>query len=158
MAPVLRTGTLRGAGPSASFAASWTVRLAYDAGVKHRSPPTALHRTAVWIAGLLVAASLVPAAADAPVRIGVLAYLGGEYSVDEWAATVRVVETALPNRRVELLPMDHDGLTRAVADGGVDFVITNPGHYVELETGYGISRIATARVRHAGGVGGVRAQ
>ena len=91
--------------------------------------------TAVWCS---------PAAAQpAPVRIGVLAFLGAEHSFEEWAPTAKAIEAGLPGVAVRLIPLDHDGLNKAIGSGEVDFVITNPGHYVELEVAFGISRIAT---------------
>ncbi|RAI43218.1 hypothetical protein CH341_15500 [Rhodoplanes roseus] len=72
-----------------------------------------------------------------------LAFLGAEYSQEEWGPTARAIEAGLPGTAVRLLPLDHAGLERAVATAEVDFVVTNPGHYVELETALGVSRIAT---------------
>ncbi|RAI37235.1 hypothetical protein CH338_16470 [Rhodoplanes elegans] len=77
------------------------------------------------------------------IRIGVLAFLGAEHSLEEWGPTARAVEAGLPGSTVVIVPYDHAGLDRAVAEGAVDYVITNPGHYVELEVAHGISRIAT---------------
>jgi two-component system sensor histidine kinase TtrS len=81
------------------------------------------------------------------IRIGVLAFLGAELSFDEWAATANAIAAGLPHNEVRLVPLDHAGMNRAVAAGNLDFVITNPGHYVELEVASGISRIATLESR-----------
>lgn len=83
------------------------------------------------------------ALAQDQVRLGVLAYLGAEHSLESWAPTVRALQSALPSKRVDVRPFDHSGLDRALASGDVDFVLTNPGHYIELEVAHGISRIAT---------------
>ena len=77
------------------------------------------------------------------IRIGVLAYLGAKHSVEAWGATARAIEAGLPGSQVQLIPLDHDGLEHAIDSRSIDFVITNPGHYVELEVAHGISRIAT---------------
>ncbi|MDC7787281.1 PhnD/SsuA/transferrin family substrate-binding protein [Rhodoplanes sp. TEM] len=77
------------------------------------------------------------------IRIGVLAFLGAEQSFEDWGPTARAIEAGLPGSTVVLVPHDHAGLDRAVAEGAVDYVITNPGHYVELEVAHGVSRIAT---------------
>ena len=82
-------------------------------------------------------------ASERTIRIGVLAYRGAEHSIDEWGPTARAVKSAMPDVEVDLLPLDLAGMNRAVAAGEVDFVITNPGHYVELEVAHGVSRIAT---------------
>lgn len=77
------------------------------------------------------------------VRIGVLAYLGESVAADEWAPTLRHLSAALPAHRFALSMHDREGLQRAVAAREVDFVLTNPGHYVELEASFGASRIVT---------------
>lgn len=97
---------------------------------------------AASLLGSMTAASTVPAA-GASIRIGVLAYLGAEHSLEDWAPTVGAIEAALAGTRIEVIPLDHDGLARAVGEASVDFVLTNPGHYIEMEVAHGISRIAT---------------
>lgn len=77
------------------------------------------------------------------VRIGVLAFLGAEAATDEWSPVVRRLQAAMPGRTVSLVHLDHRGLRDAAARGDIDFLITNPGHYVELEAALGASRILT---------------
>lgn len=91
----------------------------------------------------LVAGVAVAAPAPQVVTIGVLAFLGAERSLSEWAPTRAALERALPGHSFELIPLDIAGTRRAVANGDIDFLITNPGNYVELEAAYGVSRIAT---------------
>lgn len=57
--------------------------------------------------------------------------------VSNWLAS------AIPGQRFILLDFDQAGLTRAVHDQSIDFVITSSGHYVALEHSDGVSRIAT---------------
>lgn len=77
------------------------------------------------------------------VRIGVLAFQGAEAASVEWSPVLRRLRAALPELRFDLAPLDHEGLDKAAAAGEVDLVITNPGHYVELESEVGASRILT---------------
>jgi len=77
------------------------------------------------------------------VTIGVLNYLGSEKTVDHWAATVETLNQALPDVRFRLAPLDHAGMRAALAADDLEFVITNPGNYAELEYAFHISRIAT---------------
>lgn len=79
----------------------------------------------------------------APLRIGILAYLGEEVAEVEWAPMAKRLEIALPGHRVELVHLDHEGMRRRAAEGQLDFIVTNPGHYVELEAELGASRILT---------------
>ena len=100
--------------------------------------------TLLWRLALLLCLTL-PAVgrADAPIRIGVLAYLGNEAAVEEWSPVVAQLERVLPGRQVELRLLSHEGLVSAAKAQDVDFVITNPGHYVEMESRVGASRILT---------------
>ena len=96
----------------------------------------------------ILAASLaffpaVWAQAPAPVRIGVLAFLGSEVALSVWSPMVAHLEAALPERRFTLAYYDIAGLREAVRQQEVDFVITNSGQYVALEAEFGVSRIAT---------------
>jgi len=90
---------------------------------------------------------LQTAAADAgnatTVRIGVLAYKGAEAVQKDWSNVRNWLDAAIPGHRFILLGFDQAGLTRAVHERTIDFVITNSGHYVALENGDGVSRIAT---------------
>lgn len=94
---------------------------------------------------LLVAAlgTLSGGAVAAEVRLGVLAFLGEDAAAHAWAPVVARLGAALPGTQVSLRRLDHRGLEAAVAAGEIDFVITNPGHYVELEAAFGVSRILT---------------
>ena len=84
-----------------------------------------------------------PAAAQAEIRIGVLDFLGAEATVDEWSPLLHHLERSLPGHPLSLLQLDHARMRAAVIAGELDFVITNPGHYVELEAELGASRILT---------------
>uniref|UniRef100_A0ABX1MYX1 histidine kinase n=1 Tax=Aromatoleum buckelii TaxID=200254 RepID=A0ABX1MYX1_9RHOO len=95
---------------------------------------------------LFAAPGLAAPSAGAPageIRIGVLAFLGAETTVVEWSPVVKHLQTALPGRKISLVLLDRQGLDDAVAAGTVDFIITNPGHYIELEAKSGASRILT---------------
>ena len=76
-------------------------------------------------------------------RIGVLAFRGAEMAESEWEPTLAHLRGQLPQRRIAVVPLDIDGMTAAVKSGSLDFVITNPGHYVELEAAFGVTRIAS---------------
>ena len=91
-------------------------------------------------------AGFMPAHAAAPgqaLRIGVLAFLGSDAAVEEWSPVVRRLQAALPDYNPSLIHLDHDGLREAARRGELDFIITNPGHYIELEAVLGASRILT---------------
>lgn len=85
-------------------------------------------------------------AVAAEVRVGVLAYRGAERAAAEWEPTLAHLNRVMDGIHFQAVPHDLGGLTQAVADGQVDFVITNPGHYVELEAAFHVARIATVEV------------
>ena len=115
------------------------------------SPAHCLRHLLLVAAGLLLLGApgrAAPQAASAEggegdIRIGVLAFLGVDASIVEWSPVVKRIEAALAGRKVSLANFDHRGLEAAAAAGAIDLVITNPGHYVELEAATGASRILT---------------
>ena len=79
----------------------------------------------------------------AEVRIGILAWFGEETARKQWQPLGTTLQRLLPVEKVSLRYFDMVGLEAAVAAGELDFVVTNPGHYVVLEARHGITRIAT---------------
>ncbi len=105
-----------------------------------------IHRrlAAIKVASLFVALIFLPMAAwAAEVRIGILAWLGSETAQAQWQPLSEALQRQLPADRFSLRYFDMQGLEAAVAAGELDFVITNPGHYVVLESRHRITRIAT---------------
>jgi C4-dicarboxylate-specific signal transduction histidine kinase len=84
------------------------------------------------------------------VNIGVLSYRGKEKAVQRWRATVDYLSQNIPGYNFVLVPLNLKEMAWAVEEDRVQFILTNPGHYVELESHFGISRIATMKSRRAG--------
>jgi two-component system sensor histidine kinase TtrS len=83
--------------------------------------------------------------------IGVLAHRGPETATRMWAPTADYLSSQITSCNFQLVPLDLAGLHVAEERGELDFILTNPGHYVELESHHGISRIATLiNDRHGG--------
>lgn len=97
----------------------------------------------------LLAALPVAAGAAEAVRIGILAWQGSEESEIRWSSLIDELEQGLPGKHIELRHFDLDGMARALRAGELDFVVTNPGHYVTLEAESSITRIATQVAGHA---------
>lgn len=110
---------------------------------------------AVFVAILSAVASVASAdsATTNEVRIGVLAMRGGDRASQTWSATAEYLEQALPGRKFRIVPLGFDQIHLAVRQRSVDFVLANPSYYVELESLYGVSPVATMRNRHNGGPG-----
>ncbi|MDB4308295.1 phosphate/phosphite/phosphonate ABC transporter substrate-binding protein, partial [Gammaproteobacteria bacterium] len=106
----------------------------------------------LMIAGLFV---LLPDALMADSRkvsnIGVLAHRGPEMAIRMWTPTVDYLSSQIPGYDFRLVPLDLDEMHTIKKRSELDFILTNPGNYVELEAHHGVSRIATLmNARHGG--------
>ncbi len=82
---------------------------------------------------------------DAVVKIGVLAKRGAERCLAKWSLTADYLTAEIPNKQFTIVPIAYDQINTFVKNGSVDFILTNPPSYVELETLYGANRIATLK-------------
>ncbi len=82
-------------------------------------------------------------AAEEPIRIGVLSHRGYEATMKNWSPTAEYLSSTVYGRPFEIVPLDFDEVNPAVESGSVDFILVNPGIYVNLEVRYRVSRIAT---------------
>ena len=71
-----------------------------------------------------------PAWAAEPVRIGVLAYRPKAQALAQWQPLAQVLKQAIPERDFQVATYSFPELEAAVAAHKVDFVLTNPGHFV----------------------------
>ena len=103
----------------------------------------------LWIGAVLVLALSMPARcrADEPpeIKVGVLAFRGAEQANADWGATLAYLSQALPHYRFKLVPGSTAFLKAAVTGHRVDFLITNPGQFFELQVEYGATGIATVQ-------------
>lgn len=83
------------------------------------------------------------------IYIGVLAKSGKEKCFQMWNPTAEHLQKILPKENVQIVCLDFDEVDKAVADKRVDFTITNPSMYVNLEYKYGSSRISTLKSKQA---------
>lgn len=102
-----------------------------------------LHVTVIF--GLLFS---LPAIANEPevLRIGVLEFRGKEKALAEWQPHADYLAKRLAPRRFEIVPLSLAEFPPAIAGRRVDLLITNTGHYVELEAKNNVARIATMRI------------
>lgn len=80
------------------------------------------------------------------IKIGVLANMGTEEALSRWNPTAHYLTADIQQHSFTILPLGYDSLHKVVESGEVDFVITNPSDYVELESAYGTTRIATVKM------------
>ncbi len=89
---------------------------------------------------------------DRTIRLAVRAHSGIAEATRKWTPTADALGAALPGYTFELVPIvGFDEMRIAVGEARVDFVLTNPAAYVELEEYFGVRRIATLRNLRVGG-------
>ena len=107
-----------------------------------------------WLSSLVFLLLLLAAPAAArEVRIGVPAHRGAAETLRDWQPTADYLAARLPVHRFTIVPLDPAGVRRAVARDQLDFLVTNPALYVELEVRRGVTRTATLVNAADGGVG-----
>jgi diguanylate cyclase (GGDEF)-like protein len=79
------------------------------------------------------------------IRIGALANRGEEAALSLWEETARYLSEHVPLVHFEIVPLDFREVSTSVRYQEIDFIITNPVYYAQLEHRYGISRIATLK-------------
>ncbi|MFZ5774205.1 MAG: PhnD/SsuA/transferrin family substrate-binding protein [Thermodesulfobacteriota bacterium] len=88
-----------------------------------------------------------------PVRIGVLAYRPKPQALAQWQPLASALKQAIPERNFIVEALTYPELDLAVASRQLDFVLTNPGHYVVLTRRSGLSSpLATVAVNDHGHV------
>jgi len=89
-------------------------------------------------------AAAAPTAEPTPqFTLGVLAHRGKDRAQQDWQPTVDYLTRSLPGHQFRLLPLLLDETENAVAQGRVDFILTNPENYIVLEARYQVTRNAT---------------
>ena len=84
-------------------------------------------------------------AADRLVRLGVLAHRGKAEALKSWVPSAEYLSQQIPGYRFVIVPLSNDDIGPAVEYQELEFVLTNPGSYAELEFGFGVTRIATLK-------------
>jgi PAS domain S-box-containing protein len=89
----------------------------------------------------LFLAFLLPPAAHSqePVKIGVLAFRPKAITARQWQPLEGALAAKIPGRAFEVEALTYPELNEAVAAGRLDFVLTNPGHFVLLSRKYNLS-------------------
>ncbi|MDP2805406.1 MAG: PhnD/SsuA/transferrin family substrate-binding protein [Gallionellaceae bacterium] len=94
------------------------------------------------------------------IKIGVLAFRPKPQTLVQWQPLATALKQAIPENNFEVVALTYPELEQAVTDRQVDFVLTNPGHYVLLSKRKGLSApLATLGLdengRHVSAFGGV---
>ncbi|MBV5321066.1 MAG: PhnD/SsuA/transferrin family substrate-binding protein [Sulfuricurvum sp.] len=87
----------------------------------------------------------VSLSAKETVYIGVLAHKNYESTHMMWDPTATYLNTTIPEYDFHIIPLRFEEFLPYLRDKKIDFVITNSAYYVDLESSFGISRIATLK-------------
>lgn len=80
------------------------------------------------------------------IKILVVAIHGIDVAQNEWQPTINYLQQTLPDYTFSLIPIEPIDLPRIkelIQQKEIDFIITQPAIYVDLELNFGVSRILT---------------
>lgn len=97
----------------------------------------------VPLLGVISSGAISVAAQTGSLSIGVLAWRGEEKALLQWAPTRAALQAAFPEYEIVLRPLGLKAMGAALAAQELDFFITNPGNYIEMEQRFGASRLMT---------------
>jgi phosphate/phosphite/phosphonate ABC transporter binding protein len=84
-------------------------------------------------------------AVDREVRIGILANRGTSETMEKWHTTALYLSKEIPGYSFVVVPLGFREIGPMVKGGKVDFILANSSIYVELQSQYGVTRIATMK-------------
>ncbi len=76
-------------------------------------------------------------------HIGVLAFRGAETTLQEWGPLAAYLSETVEGWRFDIVPVTLISAPEDIKSGRLQFLVTNPGHYVALASEFGLSPLAT---------------
>lgn len=104
------------------------------------------HRFIVFL--LILLCTQIVSATEQEVKVAVLSIWDEETTEKMWQPTVEYLNKAIPHHHFKLIPIKSAQIEQRVKSNAIDFIITNPANYVELEANFGISRLATLKKKY----------
>lgn len=83
-------------------------------------------------------------------KIGVLAKRGSEICYQRWNETANYLEKALPQYHFTIIPLPFEKIEPAIKSKQIDFLLANPGIFVNLSFNYNLRAISTLKRRILG--------
>ncbi len=105
---------------------------------------------AVITLGILFVATPGARAQENSAQIGVLAYRGTAAALARWQPLADYLTAKIDGWRFELVPVTLVSASERLQTNELEFLITNPGHFVTLAERYSLSALATRERRDAG--------
>ena len=82
--------------------------------------------------------------------VGVLAHRGNDAAQAKWQETIAYLNANIAEAELTMLPLTLEGVEEALADGMIDFLVTNPGHFRTMADRHRLTRIASLRTDRVG--------
>ena len=108
------------------------------------------HILAIFTLLLLLSESIAQAATEKTLTLGILAYRPKPLLQTNWQPFVNYLSTQIPGYRFELKVLDHGEMLDALQQQKLDFVLTNPTHYILLRQQTGLSGVLATMVPKEG--------
>ncbi|NVO05466.1 MAG: diguanylate cyclase [Rhodoferax sp.] len=87
--------------------------------------------------------SALAAQAEQVLRVGITSFRDKQVTYSEWQPTMDYLSARIPGTRFEVVPLNLPEFEGALQAKSLDFLITNPQHYIAVESKYAVSRAAT---------------
>ena len=83
-------------------------------------------------------------------KIATIAKRGKDKAIEKWGPLADYLTDTIPEYDFELVPMNFEEIYLAAKNNEFDFLLPNPGMYVDFEARYGANRIATLKNQRLG--------
>ncbi|TNV16833.1 sensor histidine kinase [Buttiauxella sp. B2] len=83
--------------------------------------------------------------------IGVLAMRGDSVTIKQWQSLIDTLNGSVPGAHFRLVPLNLDGMRAAVNKEDIQFVLTNPAQFVQLNSHYHLRWLASLRSTQSAG-------
>ncbi|MDD2800387.1 MAG: EAL domain-containing protein [Methylococcales bacterium] len=101
--------------------------------------PRPIHLMMLLICLVSAVITILPAHGAEPVRIGILAFRAKPQTMAQWQPLAVALKQAMPERDFIIKAFTISELELAIANRQLDFVLTNPGHYILLARRHSLS-------------------
>jgi len=81
--------------------------------------------------------------ASADINIGVLSHRGDKETLKTWSSLTDYLNNTLIDYQFKIVPLDFNEIDEEIAFQTIDFLLVNPGIYVDMEVKHRVSRLVT---------------
>ncbi len=92
---------------------------------------------------IILLVALAPAVAEQSVTIGVLSFRPIDQTLRQWTPLVEYLSRSIPGHEFRVVAMNYEDLDKAAKAGKLDFLFTNPEHFVLLRNQNSLAPILT---------------